>query len=92
MTEPQVWAVIAVLASMSVGTVTIVSTLFLRVLRAEIGGVRTEIGSVRTELRSEIGGLRQEMNARFETVDAKLDHLDRDVSALANHVFGAGRG
>ena len=74
MTEPQVWAVIAVLASMSVGTVTVVSTLFLRVLRAEIGG------------------LRQEMSARFETVDAKLDHLDRDVSALANHVFGAGRG
>ena len=80
MTEPQVWAVIGVLASMSVGTVTIVSTLFLRVLRAEIGGVR-----------GEINGLRREMNARFEAVDTKLDHLDRDVSALTRRVFGAGQ-
>ena len=97
MTEPQVWAVIAVLASMAVGMITIVSTLFLRVVRAEIGGVRAEIGGLRLEMNArfevvdqQISGVRAEMNARFESVDTKLRHLDRDVEALAGRAFGAG--
>lgn len=90
MTEPQVWAVIAVLASMSVGTVTIVSTLFLRVLRAEVGGMRAEMNARFESVDQQFSGLRAEMNARFESVDTKLRHLDRDVEALAGRAFGAG--
>jgi len=43
MTEPQVWTLIAVFATATFGMLVIVSTLFVRVLRAEIGGLRTEM-------------------------------------------------
>jgi hypothetical protein len=78
MTEPQVWTLIGVFAAAMFGTIVIVATLFVNV-------VRSEMGSVRTELRSEIGGLRAEMNAR-------IDNLDRDVQALVKHTFGIDRG
>lgn len=78
MTEPQVWTLIGVFAAMMFGMLTIVSTLFVRVLRAEIGSLRTEIGG-------EIGSLRIEMTSR-------IDNLDRDVQALVKHTFGIDRG
>jgi hypothetical protein len=77
MTEPQVWTLIGVFAAAVFGMITVVSTLFVRVIRSEIGG-----------LRGEIGGLRGEMNARFEAIDRRFDYLDRDVQALTKHVFG----
>ncbi|HET8927238.1 MAG TPA: hypothetical protein VFN24_05345 [Microbacterium sp.] len=43
MTEPQVWTVIVVFSTLMFGMLTIVSTLFVRVLRSEIGSVRSEI-------------------------------------------------
>lgn len=42
MTEPQVWTLIGVFAAVMFGMLTIVSTLFIRVVRAEIGGLRIE--------------------------------------------------
>ncbi|MGK2854789.1 MAG: hypothetical protein ACSLE3_11935 [Microbacteriaceae bacterium] len=102
LTEPQVWTLIAVFATIMVGTQTLLIT-----------GVRSQIGSLRTELKADIGGLRGEMNARFERVDAqfervdaqfaavdarfdaltsKVDHLDRDVQLLMNREFGENRG
>ncbi|PVW04083.1 hypothetical protein DEA06_11900 [Microbacterium sp. Gd 4-13] len=45
MTEPQVWTLIGVFAAMMFGMLTIVSTLFVRVLRVEIGSLRTEMTS-----------------------------------------------
>ncbi len=94
LTEPQVWTLIAVFATIMVGTQTLL-----------IAGVRSQIGSLRTELKADIGGLRGEMNARFERVDAqfaavdarfdaltsKVDHLDRDVQLLMNREFGENR-
>ena len=84
-TEPQVWTMIGLMSAVFFGTMTIISTMFTRVVRSEIGGVRSEIGGV----RSEIGGLRGEMTARFEAVDARfdavnsrIDNLDRDVQFL----------
>ncbi|MFT3797614.1 hypothetical protein [Microbacterium sp.] len=44
MTEPQVWTLIGVFAAAMFGMITIVSTLFVGIVRAEIGGVRAEIG------------------------------------------------
>ena len=94
MTEPQVWTLIGVFAASMFAMNTLMSSWFVRVLRAEVGGLRAE-------MRAEIAGLRGEMNARFERVDAqfervdaqfervdvKLTHLDRDVQALAREVF-----
>jgi len=93
--EPQIWTALGMLTAAFFGTLGIVSTLFTRVIRTEIGSVRTEIGSV----RGEIGGLRSEMNAKFEAVNARfdavhgrIDALDRDVQVLVKHTFGLDRG
>lgn len=71
MTEPQVWTMIGLMAAVFFGTMTLISTMFTRVVRSEIGG-----------LRGEIGGLRGEMNARFDAVNSRIDSLDRDVQFL----------
>jgi hypothetical protein len=99
MTEPQVWTLIGVFAAAVFGMITVVSSLFVRVIRSEIGGLRGEmlgeISGLRGQmlgeisgLRDEVGGLRGEMNARFEAMDRRFDYLDRDVQALMKHVFG----
>ncbi|MFJ2370328.1 hypothetical protein [Microbacterium sp. NPDC087665] len=80
LTEPQTWTMMGAFTALMFGMMTVVSTLFVRVLRAEIGG-----------LRSEMGGLRTEMNARFEVVGTRIDGLDRDVQALVKRTFGLDR-
>lgn len=80
MNEPQVWTLIGVLAASLFAVMTLMSTMFVRIVQTEIRGVRTEI-------RGEVGGLRAEMNARFEAVDVRLEHLDRDVQAIVKKVF-----
>ncbi|GAA1466431.1 hypothetical protein GCM10017607_30160 [Microbacterium thalassium] len=42
MTEPQVWTIIGVFAAAMFGMITIVSTLFIQVMRSEFGGMRSE--------------------------------------------------
>lgn len=80
MNDAQIWTMIGAFTALMFGMVTVVSTLFVRVLRAEIGG-----------LRSEIGGLRGEMNARFDSVNTRIDGLDRDVQAIVRRTFGIDR-
>lgn len=89
MDTAQTWTVIGVLAAGFLGMMTLTSTLFLRVLRAEIGSLNVKIDGLRGEVMGEIGGLRSEMNARFEAVDARfetvntrLNGIDRDVHFL----------
>ena len=88
-TEPQVWTMIGLMAGVFFGTMTLISTMFTRVVRSEISGLRGE-------MNAGIGGLRAEMNARFNAVDARfdaveirfngvdtrIDNLDRDVQFL----------
>ena len=94
MNEPQVWTLIGVFAAALFGVLTLMSTMFLRVLRTEIGSVRTEMDSV----RNEIGALRGEMNSGLSAVRTEIrrvedvmttrfEHLDRDVSAISRRVF-----
>lgn len=83
MTEPQVWTLIGVFAAALFGLLTIMSTMFVRVLRAELGGVNTRIDGV----HARIDGLQAEIAARFEGVDRRIDHLDRDVQMLVRHTF-----
>lgn len=92
MTEPQVWVLIGVFAAALFGMFTIVSTLFLRAIRAEIGGLRGEFAGEFRGLRGEFNGLRGEVNARFDALDQRVDGLDRDVQALVKHTFGLDRG
>lgn len=94
----QVWTMIGAFTALMTGMLTVVSTLFIRVLRSEIGGVRSEIGGVRDEMNGQIGGLRNEMSARFDAVNARfdavgirIDGLDRDVQALVKRSFGLDR-
>lgn len=84
MNEPQVWTLIGVLGTALFGMLTLMSTMFVRILRTEIGSVRSEIGSV----RGEIGSLRREMQAEFASVRTEIKYLDRDVQALSRRVFG----
>ena len=95
MNEPQVWTLIGVFGTALFGMLTLMTTLFVRVvrteigsLRTEIGSLRTEIGSVRTELGAQIGSLRSEMQAEFASVRTEIKYLDRDVQALSRRVFG----
>lgn len=89
MMELQVWTMIGLMAAVFFSTMTLISTMFTRVVHSEIGGLRGEMNAA-------IGGLRREMNARFDTVDIRfeavnsrldtmdkrIDNLDRDVHTL----------
>ena len=45
MNEPQIWTIIGVLAAGLFGMLGLMSTLFLRVIRAEISGLRNEMNA-----------------------------------------------
>ncbi|WP_251442926.1 MULTISPECIES: hypothetical protein [unclassified Microbacterium] len=48
MNEPQVWTLIGVFAAGMFGMITIVSTMFIRVMRSEIHALRVElVGEIR---------------------------------------------
>lgn len=48
MNEPQVWVLIGVFAAAMFGMITVVSTLFVHVVKAEIAGLRHEVlGEIR---------------------------------------------
>ncbi|VXB32390.1 conserved hypothetical protein [Microbacterium sp. 8M] len=84
MNDAQIWTMIGAFTALMIGMLTVISTLFVRVVRAEIGGLRSE-------MNGQIGGLRNEMNARFDAVNVRMDGLDRDVQALVKRTFGLDR-
>lgn len=87
MDTAQIWAVIGVLAAAFFGMMTLTSTLFLRVIRSEIGGVRGEICGV----RGEIGSLRREMDARFNAVDVRFSGVENRLDRLEHRFDGLDR-
>lgn len=84
MNDAQIWTMIGSFTVLMFSTLTVVSTLFVRILRSEIGGLRTE-------MNGQIDGLRTEMNTRFDSVNTRIDGLDRDVQALVKRTFGLDR-
>lgn len=103
MTEPQVWTLIGVFAAGTFGTITLISTMFLRTMQNGFDGVRTEMrnefASVRTEFRNEFASVRTETGSEFagirteiRALHGRIDHLDRDVNAIYHHLFGIDRG
>ena len=70
MTEPQVWVLIGVFAAAIFGMLTITSTLFVRVIRSEIGG-----------LRGEMHGIHERLDRLDRHINALMKHtfgIDRD--------------
>ncbi|MFJ2532846.1 hypothetical protein [Microbacterium maritypicum] len=84
MNDAQIWTMIGSFTVLMFSTLTVASTLFVRILRSEIGGLRTE-------MNGQIDGLRIEMNARFDSVNTRIDGLDRDVQAIVKRTFGLDR-
>jgi len=52
MTEPQVWTVIGVFAAALFGMLTIVSTLFVHVVRSEIGRIDVKIDNLDRDVQA----------------------------------------
>lgn len=80
MNDAQIWTMIGAFTALMFGTLTVVSTLFVRVLRAEIGG-----------LRGEMNARFDAVNAHIDAVDSRIDALDRDVQAIVKRTFGLDR-
>ncbi|WAA66868.1 hypothetical protein [Microbacterium oxydans] len=106
MNDAQIWTMIGSFTALMFGMLTVVTTLFIRILRSEIGGLRSEmngqlgglrnemngqIGGLRNEMNGQLSGLRNEMNARFDAVNTRIDGLDRDVQAIVKRTFGLDR-
>jgi hypothetical protein len=101
MTEPQTWTVIGVFAAMMLGGMTLMTTQFSRVIRAEVGGLRSEmlgeLGGFRGELggiRGDLNGFRGEVNGRLDVieirlsrVESKVDDLDTELTNLATRFW-----
>ncbi len=84
MNEPQVWTLIGVFAAGMFGMITIVTTMFTRV-------VRTEIGGLRSEFKGELSELRVDLKGDIAELRTEVRNIDRDVSALMKHTFGIDR-
>jgi hypothetical protein len=56
-TEPQVWTMIGVFTALMFGMLTTVSTLFVRVIRSEIAGLRGEMNARFDAVYSRMDGL-----------------------------------
>lgn len=63
MTEPQVWVLIGVFAAAIFGMFTIVSTLFLRVIRTEIGALAATMNGRFDRLEQRVDGLDRDVQA-----------------------------
>jgi hypothetical protein len=101
-TDAQTWTLIGGFLAVMVA----MSGLLLRVVGAEIRGLRGEmtaqisglrgemtfeVGGLRSEMSAEIGGLRGEMNARFDAVNVRFDGVDRRLDGLDNEVQALSR-
>lgn len=80
MNDAQIWTMIGAFTALMFGMITVVSTLFVRILRTEIGG-----------LRGEMIARFDAVNTRFDAVNTRMDGLDRDVQALVKSTFGLDR-
>lgn len=63
MTEPQVWVLIGVFAASIFGMFTIVSTLFIRVIRAEISGLDAKMQGRFDRLEQRVDGLDRDVQS-----------------------------
>jgi hypothetical protein len=74
MTDAQIWTMIGCFTALMFGMLTVVSTLFIRVVRTEIGGLRNEMNARFDTVNTRIDGLDRDMQA----VVKRTFGLDRD--------------
>ena len=63
MTEPQVWTLIGVFAASLFGMMTLMSTMFINVIRAEIGGLRGEMNAKFERVDAKMDALDRDIQA-----------------------------
>ncbi|UNK70268.1 hypothetical protein [Microbacterium sp. H1-D42] len=61
--DAQIWTMIGAFCALMFGMLTVVSTLFVRVLRAEIGGMRTEMNAHFDAVNTRIDGIDRDVQA-----------------------------
>jgi len=83
----QVWTMIGAFTALMMGMLTVVSTLFIRVLRSEIGSLRNEMTARFDAVNTRFDAV----GTRIDGVNARIDGLDRDVQALVKRTFGLDR-
>ncbi len=83
----QVWTMIGAFTALMMGMLTVVSTLFIRVLRSEIGGLSNEMTARFDAVNTRFDAV----GTRIDGVNARIDGLDRDVQALVKRTFGLDR-
>ncbi|WP_258133226.1 hypothetical protein [Microbacterium sp. MYb64] len=74
MNDAQIWTMIGAFTALMLGMMTIVSTLFIRVLRAEIGGLRSEVNGRFDVMNTRMDGLDRDVQALVK----RTFGLDRD--------------
>ena len=87
MNDAQTWTVIGVVSAVLFSMLGVVSTLFVRILRAEIGGLRGEMNARFDAVNSKF----DVVHSRIDAMSARIDGLDRDVQALVKRTFGLDR-
>ena len=63
MDDAQIWTMIGAFTALMFGMLTIVSTLFVRVVRAEIGGLRSEMNARFDAVNVRMDGLDRDVQA-----------------------------
>ncbi|MGM1017214.1 MAG: hypothetical protein ACQEW8_06730 [Actinomycetota bacterium] len=87
MNDAQIWTMIGAFIALMFGMLTVVSTLFVRILRTEIGGLRGEM----TARFDAVNARFDAVNTRIDAMSTRIDGLDRDVQALVKRTFGLDR-
>ncbi|KYJ98219.1 hypothetical protein [Microbacterium sp. CH1] len=83
----QVWTMIGAFTALMMGMLTVVSTLFIRVLRSEIGGLRNEMTARFDAVNTRFDAV----GTRIDGVNTRIDGLDLHVQALVKRTFGLDR-
>lgn len=63
MNDAQIWTMIGAFTALMFGMLTVVSTMFLRVVRSEIGGLRNEMNARFDGMDKRIDGLDRDVQA-----------------------------
>ncbi|MFT4258245.1 hypothetical protein [Microbacterium sp.] len=97
MNDPQVWTLIGVFAAAVLGGMSLMTSQFSRVIRAEISGIEGRMGGLEgrmvgmeASLSTKIDALDEKLTLKIETLDerltSRLDTLDRRVDDLDKEV------
>jgi hypothetical protein len=87
MNVAQIWTMIGAFSALMFSTLTVVSTLFIHVVRSEIGGLRNEMNARFEAVNTRFDAV----DTRFDAVNTRIDGLDGDVQAIVKRTFGFDR-